>query len=55
MSIDFKGIELSVDTWRDTEGKKNASVVYYEGKNITEVFEKLELIKDLNQTINKTL
>ena len=52
MTIEYKKIELTVDTTK-FRNKKICAIIYYEGKNVTEIFEKLELTDEINELLNK--
>ena len=57
MTIQYKNLDLEVTLESFNShyngDKREASVIYFEGNNITEVFKKLELIKDINLKLNE--
>ena len=52
MIIVFKEMELSI-TWDKIY--KEAVVIYYEGNNVTEIFQKVGLIEEINAEYLKQL
>jgi len=53
MEFIYKKIKLRTTLIDFSSQKKEACIIYYEGKDVTEIFENLGLIKDINFKINR--
>ena len=53
MEFTFKGIELRTTLIDFSSEEKEVCIIYYEGKDVSEIFEKLNLIEQINNKLNE--